>query len=105
MKKVIHLEVENKVAFFCPACNVPHWVTLKKDKKETGNHTFNFDETNPDISYHVIKFTTRNIAEYQKGLRPVLCESFIKQGVIHFSERSNHALSGQRIKLGEVVYG
>lgn len=107
--KLVKINNEDKVMFFCPGCQSGHYAQLSGDgPKWTWNGSMESPTFSPSILVQgVEELTDEEFAAYMdgKGLpekKKTVCHSFVTDGKIQFLGDCTHALAGQTVDLPEV---
>lgn len=78
---------------WCPACNEPHGIALKRAGRVGPSWSFNGDHELPTFYPSILCFTVEG------NQRQTLCHYFITNGMIQFCSDNPHDLNGQTVTL------
>lgn len=102
--------------FFCPGCKCGHGVRVKNDGPGPvwgWNNSYDKPTFTPSILINTTEFTERGKADYEAWYiagcpkpaptsfesKPLICHTFVTDGIIHFLGDCTHYLANQQIPL------
>lgn len=103
--------------FFCPGCQCGHGVWVSREAGNGAKWSFNGNMEKPtfqpSLKIEASRFTAKGKADYEAWAAagypsrngkpfesaPVICHTFVTDGVIHFLPDCTHELAGKKVPM------